>query len=70
MPQEKDVRIEHKQGLLLPVAGVYAGVHRARNPGVRATVEMDKSEIQINSYEIRTKFVQTSYEFMRIHVYG
>ena len=60
MPQEKNVRIEHEQGPLLPVVGVHAGVPGAHSPGVRAKVGVAKSEIQINSYEFRTNF----HEFM------
>ena len=59
MPQEKDVRIKHEQGPLLPMVRVHAGVHGARSPGVTAMVGVGKSEFQINLYQ----FVPTSYEF-------
>ena len=64
MPQEKDVRIEHEQGPLLPVGwGAWLDA-RVRSWGVLATMGVDPNEIHVNPYKIRTKFTPRLYEFL------
>ena len=52
------------------IIGVHAGVPGVHRPDVRAKVGVVKSEIQVNSYEIRAKFLRILCEFARIAVYS